>query len=435
MTSLQLTVSCPQCNKTLRVPASVAGKAVRCPGCQAVVKVPVLVQATPVPTQPVASAPISSPDPFASLSTLPQPGHYGTYHPPASVSVMPYPRRATSQRQSSGSGGGLRVFLIVLASFAGLAMLGGILIMAIGLMGSKRPSASLTPSSVAIPTFPDLGAPFTRFYDGSEAYFVSISGQSGPGGSMQFRVYLPAGTHAKASLPCVLVAPAGTNLLYGAALDTGDYHDEALPYAEAGMAVVCYSLDGDFPESEQADEAKYTLGLTRAYGQFMAAKAGVVNGRNALEFALQKLPQIDPQRIYCAGHSSAATLSLLLAAEEPRIAACVAYAPITNLETRLGEAARDAATRRLLPGLAGYLKTGSPLQHVDDYHCPLFIFHARDDSNEPFESTAAFVAKLQATSATVKLATVNRGDHYQSMIDQGIPQAIQWLKSKPETAK
>ena len=43
------------------------------------------------------------------------------------------------------------------------------------------------------------------------------------------------------------------------------------------------------------------------------AQAGLVNARNALEFVLARVPEVDPKRIYAAGHSSAGTLALLFA--------------------------------------------------------------------------------------------------------------------------
>jgi hypothetical protein len=71
---------------------------------------------------------------------------------------------------------------------------------------------------------------------------------SGPGEQTQMNIYLPAGEHAARSLGCVLVAPAGTNLLVGNSLDGDDYHDETLPYAEAGFVTIQYSLDGPVRE-------------------------------------------------------------------------------------------------------------------------------------------------------------------------------------------
>ena len=61
----------------------------------------------------------------------------------------------------------------------------------------------------------------------------------------------------------------------------------------------------------------------------MKARFGVSDGLTALDAALAKYPQIDPKRVYVAGHSSAGTLALQLAAAAPdRLKACVAFAPI-----------------------------------------------------------------------------------------------------------
>ena len=65
-----------------------------------------------------------------------------------------------------------------------------------------------------------------------------------PGHAMRLRVYLSQGPHAPKSLPCVLVPPAGTNMLIGMKMDDLSYADETVPYVKAGFAVVHYSLDG-----------------------------------------------------------------------------------------------------------------------------------------------------------------------------------------------
>jgi dienelactone hydrolase len=254
---------------------------------------------------------------------------------------------------------------------------------------------------------------------------------SGPGMSMGFRVYLPPGEHAEHTLPCVLVAPAGTTLLTGARMDLDEYHAETLPYVEAGMVVIFYGLDGHVPAAaENGSEAAYVAAIGRAYPRFKAACAGVVNGRNALEFALTRLPQVDPKRIYTAGHSSAGTLSLLLAEHEPRIKRCIAYAPCTDVEERLADAVADPYTRQLMPGLADFLKRSSPLTHTDRLKCPVFIFHARDDSNVPISESTAFVKTLKSSNSNVTFAETPSGNHYDSMVEKGIPQAIKWLNSE-----
>lgn len=245
-------------------------------------------------------------------------------------------------------------------------------------------------------------------------------------GAMQMRLYVPPGTHAAGSLGCVLVAPAGTILLTGTDLDDGSYHDETLPYVNAGYAALSYSLDGNLGvELSKATHAH----VAPAYAQFSAAQAGLVNARNALDFVLAKVPQVAPNRVFVAGHSSAATLALLFAEHEPRLAGCIAFAPCTDVETRQRELARDPVAQRFLPGLNDFLKRSSPQTHAARIQCPIFLFHARDDGNVPLSESAAFVARLQQMQKTVQFIQVATGGHYQSMIDQGIPQAIQWLRT------
>ena len=323
----------------------------------------------------------------------------------------------------------MRILLIGSACI-GVLFIGGLLLVAGLAMLGRQTIATLSPAAVPVPQLPELTASTHIPGTNSTFQYLMISQGSGPGQAMQFRVYLPATQYAPGSIPCVLLAPAGTNMLHGNPLDAGDYHDEALPYCEAGMAVVCYSLDGEMTAEPTDGDRAYGLALATGYRQFTAAKAGVVNGRNALEFALAKLPQVNPKKIFAAGHSSAATVSLLLAAHEERLAGAIAYAPITDLNIRLGEIASDASVRAILPGIRTYLRTGSPITYADRFKCPLFVFHARDDSNEPFPNTDTFVTKLKSLSKPVDFVTVDSGDHYDSMITNGIPQAINWIRSR-----
>jgi len=237
------------------------------------------------------------------------------------------------------------------------------------------------------------------------------------------RVYLPAGDLQPKSIPCVLIAPAGSTLLQGNSIDDPDYHDETLPYAEAGMAVVNFSLDGGILEVD----SNIAVQLTSAYLRFRAALAGVVNGRNAVEFALAKIPSVDPKRIYTAGHSSAGTAALLLAAHEPRLAGSIGFAPCSDLEARLGEL-NGFVSRTFLYDLTQFIKQTSPKTHVSQINCPVFLFHAEDDGNVPVEDTRSFASELKRLGKTVELKIVPTGDHYDSMIKEGVPAAIEWLK-------
>ncbi len=420
---MQLRIACTQCATELLVPGTAAGKAARCPGCQAAVKVPLYFVAKPIAT----------PKPAYNNAHVPAysqaPAYQPTYSYPTSTGTNT--KKSKSKRSSTSSGsGGIRILMIALACIGILFVGGMVLVVGLAYVG-KQTIATLSPSSIPVPQLPDLGVATTIPGTNSTFQFIQIKQGSGPGKTMQFRVYLPIAQSPAQSIPCVLLAPAGTNLLHGNPLDADNYHDEALPYSEAGMAVVCFSLDGEMTVDQSAGERPYMLALSVAYRQFIAAKAGVVNGRNALEFALAKLPQVNPKMIYSAGHSSAGTVSLLMAANDERLAGAIAFAPATDLNIRLDGLAQDRTARSLLPGISAYLRTGSPITYVDRYKCPLFVFHARDDSNEPFQNTEKFVNKLKAHSAKVEFAVVNSGDHYDSMIQSGIPQAINWIRSQP----
>jgi fermentation-respiration switch protein FrsA (DUF1100 family) len=72
---------------------------------------------------------------------------------------------------------------------------------------------------------------------------------------------------------------------------------------------------------------------------------------------------------------------------------------------------------------------------VERLKCPVFVFHAEDDHNIPIEITRRFVELLKQQKSAVTFHIVPTGDHYQSMIVEGIPQGIKWLTSLPTEAK
>ena len=79
---------------------------------------------------------------------------------------------------------------------------------------------------------------------------------------------------------------------------------------------------------------------------------------------------------------------------------------------------------RLAPGAKRFLTDYSPV-NMPTPNCPVFLFHAEDDSNVPCEQSKAYAS---TRGDRVKIVTVPAGDHYDSMIHNGIPAAIDWLK-------
>ena len=220
--------------------------------------------------------------------------------------------------------------------------------------------------------------------------------------------------------PCVILAPAGSNLLSGRDIGDGD-HPEALPWANAGYVVIQVALPGAIADPERVTGGE----VKRTFAEFSAARAGLGCVEQVLAYIKQELPQVDPRRIAAVGHSSAGTLALLAAESNPEIKACVAFAPCTDVT----EFHRDnfAVLETVIPTVRKFCSDYSPITHVDRLQCPIFFFQADDDSVTPVAGAIRFVDAAKEKQKLIEFVRVPTGDHYQSMIDQGIPRAIRWL--------
>ena len=282
--------------------------------------------------------------------------------------------------------------------------------------GLSPPAAQAKPSPVV---FPELG-PSRVVEPGVAVHEVTIDRGGVP---MKVWVYRPEKPADKLAL--VLVPPAGSTLIAGMGLADGD-RVEHLPYVKAGFAVAAFEIDGPVSDAQQSSDPAVFKGAR----EFRAARAGLDNAQTALDFALAKVPGIDPARVYVAGHSSAATLALLVAEYEPRVKACVAYAPCTDVAARVAQF--TPLLERNQPGYAEFLKFSSPLTHAELLTCPLFLFHAQDDTTVRFRESATFYEQVRKTNPKATLVKASKGGHYDPMIQQGIPKAIAWLKQLPK---
>ncbi|MBY0549295.1 MAG: prolyl oligopeptidase family serine peptidase [Candidatus Obscuribacterales bacterium] len=263
---------------------------------------------------------------------------------------------------------------------------------------------------------PAVGAGWSEVAPGILFYEATAKGVSGP---IKVWLYLPK--TRKGKIPCVVIPPAGTRLFHGMSLGAGD-RAEHFPYVRAGFAVVSFDIEG--PLGEQASDAQIVT-ATRA---FMNAKGGVVDGQLAIDSALNSLKDIDSSRIMAAGHSSAGTTALALAASDKRIRACSAFAPCTNLQAFFG--AQTALLDRMVPGFKSFMQSFSPGSNTGALKCPVFVFNAADDDNVKPAEVSSYVQSLKRTNKAVKALTVPNGGHYDSMIQQGIPAAIEFFRSQ-----
>ena len=306
-------------------------------------------------------------------------------------------------------------------TFTSIAAMVAILLLSIAACTGKgersATSARFGEANVGTPpaTWPEPG-PMQKIEPGITLYEVTL-----PKGNVSSKlwVYLPERPGQK-KLPCILIGPAGSRLFHGKFLGNGD-RPEHLPYVRAGFAVIAYEVDGSMSDKPDDNE------LTFAARAFKKADAGVANARAALDYAIAKFPAIDADHIYAAGHSSAATLSLLVSEYEPRIKACIAYAPVCNVVSHLGDQT-IASLARMVPEFREFIGNSSPDKSPTKLTCPVFLFHANDDSVVSTTQVMTFAMTLKKTNPDVVVVQVAKGNHYDSMIREGIPKGIQWLK-------
>jgi dipeptidyl aminopeptidase/acylaminoacyl peptidase len=120
--------------------------------------------------------------------------------------------------------------------------------------------------------------------------------------------------------------------------------------------------------------------------------------------ALRTRPDVDPTRIYLGGHSTGATLALLVAASEPAVRAVFAFGPIAWIKwygktgTALDSAAAAERTIR------------SPAASLGDARVPVFIIEGQRGKVSSFDQLRAAAGK-----APVRFFVVRGADHFSAL--------------------
>ena len=348
-----------------------------------------------------------------SQGVLGGPGTLGPLGPPV---IAGWPRKKSWSARSWGKVLGIGVAI-------GLGVL--LLVWVVGLLvkaGSGGPAA-FNPASVALPSFPERPAlqPLPGGASFTSAELPVPPGK--PGSAGKLFVYLPAGNHQPESLPCVFCAPEGGTLLSGVSLTERD-RGEHLAWVEAGFAVVAYEQDG--PLSSQG-RLIVREELCAAYPKFAAAQAGLVNARNAIEYTLSRVFEVDRKRLYAAGFGSAGTMALLLAAHEPRLRGCAAINPMPDPAE---DATACSMVRDWLDKSAmEFLRRSSPATHARRVQCPVYIFHDANDMWHDIERSKVLAAKLQGLGKNVTLDIGGGAMPFGRGMAGGMATVIRWMKN------
>ncbi|OJW19977.1 MAG: hypothetical protein BGO49_10670 [Planctomycetales bacterium 71-10] len=452
-----LKLTCPCCGKVHELPFDVAGRKVRCGGCGEKYRMPkgdgplvriprddaTVVLPGPIPAPRKAEAPPKAkPRPRPAREPEPEPSSEfevvveDVAPPPRAMptpAAPPKVRRRPGPIMAEGKADWKKTAVSAVLTVAFVLGLGGRIYRrylraqggattATASAPSPSPDAPASaPGPIAMPPLPEVG-PGRAIEPGVVLHESRLPGGDAPGWGGKLWLYLPEGEHAPRSLPCVMITAAGSTLLTGNSIGE-DSRPEHVPYVRAGFAVLAYDMDGDPGDARpNPGDARFR----EAARKFLAARAGLVNAHVAMEFLRAKVPQVDPDRIFAAGHSSAGTAALIFAEEEPRLKGCVAYAPATNLIKRFGPSLPEIGAN----GWGDLVDRYSPMNEGRERRiaCPVFLFHAEGDEIAPAADTHAFAGSLRSYGKDVRLETIPGGDHYESMLDPGIPKAIAWLR-------
>jgi dienelactone hydrolase len=417
---MSVTYQCEQCGQWLTVREGKVGSRAKCDVCGHAMVVP------------------RAPDPFGDAGD----GPLGGAAPPqwqtraaTATATAPKPAAGTASEESSGRfwGGGLGLLGFILFLVLRVALQGG--------MGRpRRPRAGMPPPRIVVQqrqqrvdldapvelprSFPDLGVP-RQVAPGVVLHEVELEDDGPPavpGHSGRLWLYLPAtkGPRAPRSLPCVLMAPAGSSCLTGMKLGPRD-RAEHLSYARSGFAVLAFELDG-------ADPGGHEPGVpTSSALAFLRARGGLVNGEVAQAFLRAKVPAVDPGRLYAAGTGSAGAFALLFAEHEPGLKGCLAYDPIVDLATWVDAARQD---RLKMFGLGDLVARLSPRVDEEKLACPVFLYHARGDRDVPAAATQAFADRIRSLGKDVTLELADGTGRADAIVRDGIPRGVAWLKAR-----
>lgn len=226
------------------------------------------------------------------------------------------------------------------------------------------------------PTVPNIGNA-TILADGirwSEGSFVQ-------GNATLIRIWtaFPA---SKGKNPCLLWAPGSMGLKLGGRLDSED-REQMLLFARAGVGVVAFDVPGYWEDDATLDE------LGQAIDVFMAMEGGVDTARIVLDFIQTRLPRTDASRIWVGGEGVAGTLALLLAQQDRRIQAVLAFDPVTDMTAHV-ESQDMGFLIHVRPALEQFLLGHSPWEGVEHLRCPVLLYHDASRYGAAFEALHRF---------------------------------------------
>lgn len=431
-----MNMKCPGCSKIYDFLPEHSESQFQCGQCGILFGVPRIpatpqqpVQQQPVQQQPVQQQPVQQQpyDPLAGVDpSLVMAGASGDPLGPS--------------RSVSGGGSSFNPAPFIIGGVVLIALLccGGVLLSAIiGWSGSVgKGEHSFTELSEPVPAFvgelPERPTRWETWKSGDTQFplaKVKLGVPPGkPGHADNVWILLPPRmpTEADAVTPgsqgCVLFTPTSVTMCAGMYIADSDLEECAL-YARAGFIVIAYEMDGFVLKIDDENE------LRQGFADFKASRAGLVNAEHAIQYVLTRHPEVDPGRLYAAGHAMSGSMAMRLAAHDNRIKGCVAYAPEIDLSPYWDGAEQELNDMLGDDEAVPFLEHYSPLAQEERIKCDLFLFHARDDENVEFLLTQEAAGRMtELPGRELEFHIANSGGHYDAMYEEGVPAGVQFLR-------
>jgi dipeptidyl aminopeptidase/acylaminoacyl peptidase len=200
--------------------------------------------------------------------------------------------------------------------------------------------------------------------------------------------------------------PAVLFLHGGFAFGEDDW-EQAQPFRDAGFVVLIPILRG-----ENGQPGHYTMFYDEVNDVLAAAEA------------LARLPYVDPNRLYVAGHSAGGTLALLAALTSPRFRAAAAF---SGSPDQVSFVRGQMELVPFNPSDQKEYQMRSPLAFARSFKCPTRLYHG--DEEWGFRPSSKKTAeKARAAGLDVEAVSVP-GDHFTS-VPEAMRRAIAFFRQK-----
>jgi dipeptidyl aminopeptidase/acylaminoacyl peptidase len=219
-------------------------------------------------------------------------------------------------------------------------------------------------------------------------------------GDLNLKAWVSAPTADGARKPAVLFLHGG--FAFGA-----DDWDQARPYRDAGFVVMTPMLRGE-------------NGLPGAYSMFYDEVDDVL----AAAEVLAKRPDVDPQRVFVAGHSVGGTLTLLAAMTSDRFRAAASF---SGSPDQVAWARGQGELVPFAPANQHEFQMRSPLAFPKSFKCPTRVYHGSQEFLFA-ASSKKLATQAKAAGRDVEVVSVP-GDHFSS-VDPAMRQSITFFRQR-----